>query len=108
VQLHDSHTTKPLYKGADLLQSPYKINQLDPADLEDFFSNPLLSSPRILEAIFYKAAVIVEADSDSVFYQRISRRIRVSDDIHYAHAHNKQTVFKVAEPYKKLGLKRKE
>jgi hypothetical protein len=22
VQLHDSHTTKPLYKGADLLQSP--------------------------------------------------------------------------------------
>jgi hypothetical protein len=22
VQIHDSHTTKPLYKGADLLQSP--------------------------------------------------------------------------------------
>jgi hypothetical protein len=28
VQLHDSHTTKPLYKGADLLQSPNYIIEM--------------------------------------------------------------------------------
>ncbi len=81
------------------------INSLNPSNLTELFSDPLLSSSRIMEALFYKAAVIVEADSDSVFYQRVSRRIRPSDDIHYAHAHNKQTVHKIAEPYKNLGLK---
>jgi len=83
----------------DRSKNQNKIYLLDPANLEKILNNPLLSSARILEAIFYKGAVIVEGDSDSVFYQRVSRTIRNSDDIHYAHAYNKQTVYKVTEPY---------
>jgi len=82
-----------------------KIDSIDHTHLTEIMNHPLLSSSRILEAIFYKGTVIVEADSDSTFYQRISRMIRTSDDIHYVHAHSKQAICKVAEAYTKLGIR---
>ena len=82
-----------------------KIDSMDHTHLTEIMNHPLLSSSRILEAIFYKGTVIVEADSDSTFYQRISRMIRTSDDIHYVHAHSKQAICKVAEAYTKLGIR---
>lgn len=78
---------------------------LSPIDVAYIANDPLLSSARILEGLFYKGTVVVEADSDSIFYQRISRQIRNSDDVHYTNAHNKQTVAKVITPYKTLGIK---
>jgi hypothetical protein len=82
-----------------------EINLLDDANLMEIISHPLLSSARILEAIFYNGTVIVEGDSDSTFYQRISRIIRNSDDIHYVHAHSKQAIPIVANSYAKLGIR---
>lgn len=82
-----------------------EIFPLAPEEVAYISNDPLLSSSRILEGLFYKGAVVVEADSDSIFYQKISRQIRNSDDVHYTHAHNKQTVAKVIEPYKTLGIK---
>ncbi len=78
---------------------------LTPRDVASISNDPLLSSSRILEGLFYNGAVVVEADSDSIFYQRISRQTRNSDDVHYTHAHNKQSVAKVIAPYKTLGIK---
>lgn len=83
--------------------STYKF--LNPEELKAISNDPLLGSSRILEGIFYKGVVVLEADSDATFYQRISRPFGNSDDIHYAHAHNKQTVTKVAEPYRSLGVR---
>lgn len=70
-----------------------------------FSTDPLLSSTRILDGMFYKGAIIVEADADSVFYQRISRQLTDADSYHIAHAHNKQTVAKVLQPYQSLGIR---
>lgn len=81
------------------------IHILDHTHLTEIVNHPLLSSSRILEALFYKGTVIAEADSDSTFYQRISRIVRASDDIHYVHAHSKQAIHKVAEAYTKLGIR---
>ncbi|MDO9528347.1 MAG: ATP-binding protein [Syntrophales bacterium] len=81
-----------------------KIYPLDADDMKKIANNPLLSSARVLEGLFYKGVVAVEADSDSTFYQRVSRAVRPSDEIHYTHAHNKQTVHKILEPYEKLGI----
>lgn len=80
------------------------ISHLDPEEVKRIATDPLLNSIRILEGLFYKGVVITEADSDSIFYQRISRQLFDNDDIHYTHAHNKQTVTKVSQPYSKLGL----
>ena len=80
------------------------ISQLNPAEVKKIANDPLLSSTRVLEGLFYKGVVVTEADSDSIFYQRISRQLFDNDDIHYTHSHNKQTVTKVSMPYFKLNV----
>jgi len=82
-----------------------EINPIDAADLDKINKDPLLSSSRILDSIFYKGSVITEGDTDSTFYQRVARRVRNLDDIHYANAFNKQTVSRMAEPFVKLGIR---
>jgi len=81
-----------------------KINVLNSAQVASISQDPLLSSTRILDGLFYKGAIMVEADADSVFYQRISRQLDGADSYHIAHAHNKQTVAKVLYPYRTLGI----
>lgn len=81
-----------------------EIKVLPSKEVAYFSSDPLLSSTRILDGLFYKGAIIVEADADSVFYQRIGRRLVDADSYHVAHAHNKQTVAKVLSPYRSLGV----
>lgn len=78
---------------------------LDPATLNQIVTDPLLSSSRVLEGMFYKGVVATEADADAVFYQRLFQKIGASDEIHFVNAHNKQTLKKVINPYKKLGIK---
>jgi hypothetical protein len=72
-----------------------KSTKLSSEDVRGIANDPLLSSTRILDGLFYKGVVVVEADSDSAFYQRVARSARPGDEIHYAHAHNKQTIHKV-------------
>jgi uncharacterized protein (TIGR02391 family) len=51
VQLHDSHTTQPLYKGADLLQSPkiiYESEKLDPDSMKKIILEELDSMRHVL------------------------------------------------------------
>ncbi|UII75506.1 ATP-binding protein [Flagellimonas sp. HMM57] len=80
------------------------ISQLNPEEVKKIANDPLLSSTRVLEGLFYKGVVVTEADSDSIFYQRLSRQLFDNDDIHYTHSHNKQTVTKVSMPYFKLKV----
>lgn len=82
-----------------------QINNLGPDEVRQIANNPLLNSTRVLDGLFYKGVVVVEADSDSAFYQRVARTKRPGDEIHYTHAHNKQTLHKVVGPYKRMGVK---
>lgn len=82
-----------------------RLNILDKEMLERIIKDPLLSSSRVLEGMFYKGIVATEGDADTVFYQRAFQRRYSSDEIHFVNAHNKQTLKKIAEPYKKLGIK---
>lgn len=81
-----------------------RINSLNSAEVARIANDPLLSSTRIVEGLFYKGAIIVEADADAVFYQRIARQLKKADSFHIAHAHNKQTVAKVLHPYRSLSI----
>lgn len=81
------------------------INILDSDTLNEIIYNPILSSSRVLEGMFYKGVVITEADADSTFYQRAFQNIGAADEIHFVHAHNKQTIKKLLIPYEKLGIK---
>lgn len=78
---------------------------LDSDTLNQIITDPLLSSSRVLEGMFYKGVVATEADADAVFYQRLFQKIGASDEIHFVNAHNKQTLKKIINPYQKLGIK---
>lgn len=78
---------------------------LDSVTLNKIITNPLLSSSRVLEGMFYKGVVATEADADTVFYQRLFQRVNASDEIHFVNAHNKQTLKNIIEPYQKLGIR---
>ncbi len=78
---------------------------LDPADLKSIAVDPLLQSARVLDGIFYPAAMVVEADSDARFYHATSHKLSPTADIHTVNAQNKQTVARVASLYRKLGLR---
>lgn len=85
--------------------STTEVNILNPDVLKKVISDPLLSSSRVLEGMFYKGVVVTEADADAVFYQRIYNNAYFSDEIHFVNAHNKQTLKKVITPYQALGIK---
>ncbi len=82
-----------------------KANVLDAETLNQIVTDPLLSSSRVLDGMFYKGVVATEADADAVFYQRLFQKIGAADEIHFVNAHNKQTLKKIIIPYKKLGVK---
>lgn len=81
------------------------IRALDPGDLKSITVDPLLQSARVLDGIFYPAAMVVEADSDARFYQKASHKLSPKSDIHTVNAQNKQTVARVASLYRKLGIR---
>ena len=65
---------------------------LDSVTLNKIITNPLLSSSRVLEGMFYKGVVATEADADTVFYQRLFQRVNASDEIHFVNAHISEDV----------------
>ncbi len=78
---------------------------LEASEVRKIASDPVLSTTRVIEGLFYRAAVAVESDSDSAFYHRVARQVRPADDVLYTRAHNKQTLHKVLRPYRALGVK---
>lgn len=64
----------------------------------------LLSSQRVLEAIFYKGVVVCEADADRAVYQTVAAREHDVQDILFIHAHNKQTIPRVVSLLKDASI----
>jgi OLD-like protein len=60
-------------------------------------TSPVLSSQRVLEAIFYRGVIICEADADRSVYQTVAVRDLDNPEVLFVHAHNKQTIPHVAE-----------
>ncbi|MCP9847651.1 AAA family ATPase [Synechococcus sp. Lug-A] len=54
--------------------------------------NPLLSSQRVLDAIFHRGVIVCEADADRAVYQSVATRDLGSQEFLFIHAHNKQAI----------------
>lgn len=78
---------------------------VDPALLRSLTTDPLLSSARVLEGLFYSGAVVVEADSDARFYHAASQKLGTALDLHFVNADNKQTVPRVVSMYRQAGVR---
>jgi hypothetical protein len=66
---------------------------ITPQATSDLGTSPILSSQRVLEAIFSRGVVVCEADSDRSVYGAVAmRQGGFSSQILFVHAHNKQTL----------------
>jgi hypothetical protein len=89
----------------DRTQNQNTFSRLDPRTLENLASDPLLSSARVLDGLFYAGAVVVEADRDVRFYQSVFKKRFPDIDLHFVNADNKQTVPNIVKLYRDLGVK---
>lgn len=76
-----------------------------PADVtRNLATSPVLSSQRILEAIFHKGVVVCEGDSDRAVYQSIASVDLGREEFLFVHAHNKQTIPAVVDLLSSAGI----
>ncbi|MDD2582007.1 MAG: AAA family ATPase [Desulfuromonadaceae bacterium] len=78
--------------------------------LTPLMRNPLLRSIGVLNALFYSAVIVTEADADRAFYQEINERLLLDKDPRgiegclFLNAQNKQTVWDIVRPLRELGI----
>lgn len=78
---------------------------IDASQILKIIKSPLLNSSRVLDGLFYRGVVVMEGDSDRAFYERIAKLHFAADEILYLHAHNKQTIYKIMDPYVMASVK---
>lgn len=66
--------------------------------------SPLLSSQRILDAVFHTGVVVCEADADRAVYQTVATKDFRNNDLIFIHAHNKQTIPRVLILFKEAAI----
>jgi predicted ATPase len=89
----------------DRIGNVNKFRHLNTERLKDIINDPLLTSARVLDGLFYSAAVVVEADSDARFYHAVSVRRSPNLDLHFVNADNKQTVPRIVRMYRDMGVR---
>ncbi len=83
---------------------------LHSADLKTLMQDPLLRSVGVLEGLFFDNVVIGEANADRAFYQEVNERLLAQSDSRgvprtlFLNADNKQTIPRIVEPLRKLGI----
>ncbi|MEH2063652.1 MAG: ATP-binding protein [Nostoc sp.] len=100
-----SKTTDVTILRIDRKNETNSFHLLEPNHLQELVNDPLLSSARVLDGLFYPGVVVVEADSDARFYQIACNKIRNDIDFHFVNADNKQTVSRITQTYRKMGVR---
>lgn len=100
-----SHTQDVAILRIDRVGDVNTFRLLDPTHLKNLVTDPLLSSARVLDGLFYSGAIVVEGDGDARFYHAASKRRRRDVDLHIVNADNKQTVPRIAEMYREMGVR---
>jgi energy-coupling factor transporter ATP-binding protein EcfA2 len=81
---------------------------LPSSTLDSMMRDPLLRTTGILHALFHRGALVVEADADRAFYDAINQRLRAvgrgTEDIVFLAAVGKDTVHKLVEPLRRIGI----
>jgi AAA domain, putative AbiEii toxin, Type IV TA system len=78
---------------------------LDPARVDRLANDPLLSSSRVLDGLFYAGAVVVEGDRDARFYHMVSHKLPVKEELHFVNANDKRTIPRIMRVYREMGVR---
>lgn len=77
---------------------------LEAAKLKRIADDPVLSSARVLDGLFYQGVIVTESDGDIALYRRVLETIDPSASIHFVNSYSKQTSARIAEPYHAMGV----
>ena len=81
---------------------------LESEQVSHMAKSPLLKATRVLDALFSKAAVVVEGDTDRAFYEAVNDNLNRDghgiDQCLFINAQNKQTLYKIVGPLRKMGI----
>lgn len=78
------------------------VTVLSPEELQAVARDPVLSSSRVLDGIFYRQVVVTGSDGDAVLYGALSARSDRSGETHYVNPYSKQAT--VSAPYRHMGV----
>ena len=81
---------------------------LQATELANIARDLLMRSTDVLGSLFHRAAIVSESDGDRVFYGEVNRRLleagRGVRDAHFVNTLNKQSLYQVVGPLRKLGI----
>jgi hypothetical protein len=80
------------------------VRVLSPTELQSVAKDPVLSSGRVLDGIFYRQVIVTESDGDAVLYGALSTKGDRSGETYYVNSYSKQATEKVVAPYKHMGV----
>ncbi|WP_168452489.1 AAA family ATPase [Sphingopyxis microcysteis] len=83
--------------------SGFRSRLIDSKDLREISRDPLLSSARVLDGLFYRGVVIAESDSDVAIYRQVLEQADGSGSIHFLNAYGKSAAIKMTAPYRNMG-----
>lgn len=73
------------------------FTQISPESTKALARSPVLSSQRVLDALFHRGVAVCEADADRIIYSTVANNDFNNQELLFIHAHNKQTVHVVLE-----------
>lgn len=89
----------------DRTENKNSFCEIDSETLNKITSNPLLSSARVLDGLFYSSVIVTESDADAKFFASAFNHVNKELEAHFVAAENKQTVAKVLRLYSMMGVK---
>lgn len=101
-----SVTETPEIIRVDRIDNVNTFARLTRDTLTSILNDPLLSSARVLDALFYPSAIVTEADADSRLFHSAIQKAHPEAGCHFVNASNKQTVTTIMSIYTKLGVRR--
>lgn len=86
------------------------VNELNTADIQSLWNDPVLRFSNVLDAIFHDGVVLCESDSDCRFYSAVlnailEQRREIKPDVMFAAAGGKDRMPVIIKSLKRLGVK---
>lgn len=77
---------------------------INPENLRNISRDPILSSARVLEGLFYSGVIITESDGDIVVYRKILEKNDPTASVNFTNSYSKQLSGKIAVPFQALEV----
>ena len=106
--LLDTNSQRIVLIRLDRSDENQSVNIIENTIFSEIESDPLIRFSNLLEAMFFRTAIICESEADCLFYRNLCRVVDQSsrdDDVFWLSAHGKQNIRKFSTILRKLGLR---